>query len=64
MRPDTVVVVRQERQLAPCVVQAVKQLLVQEFIAQAFVEVLDERALLGLAAVEVMPLDVVLVGPF
>ena len=38
MRPDVVVVVSPERQLAPGILQAVEHLLVQELVAQAAVD--------------------------
>ncbi len=64
MRPDLVVVVSPKGQLAPCIVQAVEHLLVQEFVAQAAVEAFDEGVLLGLARVDIMPVDIVVVRPF
>lgn len=46
MRPDVVVVVSPERQLTRGILQAVEHLLVQELVAQAAVEALDEGVLL------------------
>ena len=64
MRPDGVVVVAPEGQLAAGIDQAVEELLVQAFVAQAAVETLDESVLLRLARIDVVPFDAVRVGPF
>ena len=64
VRPDGVVVVAPQDDLAARVVQGVEDLLVQQLIAQAAVEAFDERVLLGLAGINVVPGDVVLLGPF
>ena len=64
MRPDVVVVVAPDGQFAPGISQAVKDFLVQAFVAQATVERLDVAVLLWLARVDVVPFDAVLVGPF
>lgn len=64
VRPDGVVVVAPQGDLAARVVQGVEDLLVQQLIAQAAVEAFDERVLLGLAGINVVPGDVVLLGPF
>lgn len=64
MRPDVVVVVAPDRQLAPGVSQAVEQFLIQEFVAQRPIERFNERILLGLAGIDVMPLDPFLAGHF
>lgn len=63
MRPDGVVIVAPERQLATGVVQGIEDLLVQKLVTQAAVEALDEGVLLGLAWIDVVPGDGVLVGP-
>ena len=63
MRPDRVVIIAPKRQLPAGVVQSIEDLLVQEFVAQAAIEALDESILLGLARVDVMPGHPVLVGP-
>ncbi|QDC36220.1 DDE-type integrase/transposase/recombinase [Sphingobium fuliginis ATCC 27551] len=57
VRPDVVVVVAPDRQLASGVYQAVKQLLVQEFVAQRPVERFNEGILLRLARIDVVPPD-------
>ena len=44
--------------------QGAEQSLVQQFVAQLAVEALAEAVLLGLAGSDVMPADLVLVGPF
>jgi len=61
--PDGVVVVAPEGQLPSRIVQSVEDLLVQQLIAQATIERLDEDVLLRLARVDVMPWNGVLVGP-
>lgn len=63
MRPDGVVVVAPKGDLAASIVQGVEDFLVQQFIAQAAVEAFDEGTLLPLAGVDVVPGDVVLLGP-
>ena len=63
MRPDGVVIVAPKGDLAAGVVQRVEDLLVQQLIAQAAVEAFDEGVLLGLAGIDVVPGDVVLVCP-
>ena len=63
MRPDSVVIVSPKRQLPAGVGQGIEYLLVQQFVAQAAVERLDEGVLLRLARVDVMPGHPVLVGP-
>jgi hypothetical protein len=51
MRPEVVAVVAPEGKLAADVCQAVENLLVQAFVAQAVVEALDESVLLLIARV-------------
>ena len=63
MRPDVVVVVAPQGQLSAGIGQAVEDLLVQAFVAQAAIEGLDVAVLLRLAGIDVMPFDAVLVGP-
>jgi hypothetical protein len=63
MRPDIVVSVAPESQLSAGIGQAVEDLLVEAFIAQAAIEALDAAILLRLARVDVMPLDLVVVRP-
>ena len=63
MRADIVVVVAPDRQLAPGVSQAVEQLLVQQLVAQRPIERFNERVLLRLARIDVVPLDPVFAGP-
>ena len=63
MRPDGVVIVTPERQLASGTGQAVEDFLVQQLVAQAAVERLDKRILLRLARVDVMPLNTMLLCP-
>lgn len=63
MRPDVVVVVAPEGQLAAGISQAVEDLFVQAFIPQTAVEGLDVAILLRLARIDVMPLDLVVVRP-
>lgn len=64
MWPDVVVVVSPQGQLAAGIGQAVEDLLIQAFVAQATIEGLDEAVLLRLARIDVMPFDAVFVGPF
>lgn len=63
MWPDIVVVVAPERQFSAGVIQTVEHLFIQKFISQAAVEWLDEGILLGLAGIDVVPFDAVVVGP-
>ena len=63
MRPDVVVVIAPEGQFAACISQAVEDLLVQAFVAQAAVEGHDKAVLLRRARIDVMPLDAVPVTP-
>jgi len=63
MRPDVVVIVAPQGQLSAGIGQAVEDLLVQAFVAQAAIEGLDVAVLLRLAGIDVMPFDAVLVGP-
>ena len=53
MRPDVVVVVSPEGQLSAGISQAVEDLLVQAFVAQAAIEGLDVAVLLRLAGIDV-----------
>lgn len=46
MWPDGVVVVAPEGRIPPCNIQGVEYLLVQQLIAQAAIELLDESVLL------------------
>lgn len=55
MRPDVVVVVAPDGQLAPGVGEAVEQLLIQELVAQRPIERFNERILLRLAGIDVVP---------
>ena len=64
MRPDVVVVVSPDGQLALGIGQAVEYLFVVAFVAQAAVEALDECVLLRFAWIDVVPLDHVVVCPF
>ena len=64
MWPDVVLVISPEGQLAAGIGQAVEDFLVQTFVAQAAVEAFDVAILLRLARVDVVPFDVVRVGPF
>lgn len=64
MRPDVVVVVSPQGQLAASVGEAVEDFLVQAFVAQAAIERLDVAVLLRLARVYVVPFDTVVVGSF
>ena len=54
MGPDVVVVIAPEGQLAAGIGQAVEDLLVQAFVAQAAVEALDVAILLRLARINVV----------
>ena len=63
MPPDVVIVVAPGGELSPGISQAVEDLFVQAFIAQAAVEAFDVALLLRLARVDVLPFDAVLVGP-
>src|SRR6185436_14608081 len=63
VRPDVVVVVAPDSQLAPGVSQAVEQLFIQELVAQRPIERFNERVLLRLAGIDIVPLDLVLAGP-
>jgi len=62
--PDIVVIVAPYSQLPAGIGQAVEQFLVEQFIAQRAVEGFDEPILLGLARIDIMPLDLVLASPF
>ncbi len=59
-----VVIVTPDGQLPAGVSQAVEQFLIEEFIAQRAVEALDEPVLLGLARIDVVPLDLIFGRPF
>jgi hypothetical protein len=59
-----VVIITPDRQLPAGIGKAVEQFLVEEFVAQRAIEALDEPVLLGLARIDVVPLDPVLAGPF
>lgn len=63
MWSDVVVVAAPDRQLAPSIGEAVEQLLVEQLVAQRPVERFDERVLLRLARIDVVPLDPVLGRP-
>jgi hypothetical protein len=63
VRADVVVVVPPERQHPTSRADALEDLLVQKFIAQAPVERLDEGVLLWLTRLDVMPGDAGLVLP-
>ena len=58
---DVVVIVSPEGQLPAGIVEAVENLLVQQIVAQAAIEWLDEGILLGLPRIELMPVHVVVV---
>lgn len=62
--PDVVVIVSPERRLPAGIVEAVEHLLVQQVVAQAAIEWLDEGILLWLLRIELMPVHVVVVAPF
>ena len=64
MRPDIVVVVAPKGPRATGISEAVGYFFIEAFIAQATVEGLDIAILLRFAGVDVMPLDLVVVGPF
>lgn len=64
MRPDVVVVIAPDRQLAPGIGEAVEQLLGEQLVAQRPVERFNERILLRLAQIDLVPLDPVLARPF
>ncbi len=64
MWPDIVVVVAPKGQRSAGIGQAVEDLLVEAFVAQASVEALDVAILLRLSGVDVVPLDAVVVGTF
>ena len=64
MRPDLVVVVTPKRQLSPGIIEGVEQFLIQQLVTQAAVEGLDESILLGLARIDIVPVDTVLVRSF
>lgn len=49
--------------LAPCVIEAIEHLLVQQLIAQAAIERLSERSLLGLALIDRGPIHTAVVRP-
>ena len=62
MRPDVVVIVSLQGQLAAGIGQAGEDLFVQAFVAPTAVEQLDVAVPLRLARVDVLPLDAVVVG--
>src|ERR1700712_755719 len=63
VRPDVVVVVAPQSEFPSGISQAVEQLFIQQLVAQGSVERLDEAILLRLARVNVVPLNLVGVGP-
>ncbi len=63
MRPDGVAVVAPKGDLAAGIIQVVEDLLVQQLVGQAAVKAFDEGVLLGLAGIDVVPSNVVLLGP-
>ncbi len=63
MRPHVVVAVSPESHLSARVGQAVEDLLVEAFVAQAAVEAFDGAVLLRLAGIDVMLLDAAVLGP-
>jgi len=63
MRPDCIVVIAPERQLSPCVIDAVEDFLVEQLVPQAAVEAFDERVLLRFAGIDVVPRHGILVSP-
>ena len=64
MRPDVVVVIAPERQLLAGIREAVEDLLIQTFIAQAAVEAFDQPILLRFARVDVVPGHAGIARPF
>lgn len=64
MRPDGVIFVAPKGKFPASIIQGVKDCLVQQFVAQAPVERLDESVLLRLSWINVVPRNVVPVGPF
>lgn len=64
MRSDVIVIVSPERQFAAGIIEGVEDLLIQQLVSQAAVEALDEAILLRLAGIDVMPINVVIAGPF
>ena len=62
--PDRVIVVAPQCQLAPRIIQAVEDLLVQQVVPEAAVEALDKGVLLRLARIDVAPWHLVFVGLF
>jgi len=52
VRSDRIAVIAPEGQLAPCVVQAVENLLIEQLVAKAAVKRLDERVLLRFAGID------------
>ncbi len=63
MRPDIIVIISPDRQPTPGVSEACEDGLVEEFIAQATIERLDESVLGWLAGRDVMPVNAVSVLP-
>ena len=57
VRPDTIVIVAPGRQQLSRLAERREQRLVEEFVAQPPVKTLDERVLLRLAGLDVMPVD-------
>lgn len=64
MRPNGIVIVAPEGDLAAGIVQCVGDLLVQQFIAQDTVEGIDKGVLLWFDGIDVVSGDVALPGPF
>jgi hypothetical protein len=64
VRPDGVVVVAPKSDFAAGLIKGVGDLLVQQRVAQAAIEALDEGVLLWLAGLDAVPGDVILLCSF
>ena len=63
MRPDVVIIVAPEGQRSAGIGEAVEYFLIEAFVSQTTVEAFNVTILLGLARIDVVPFDAIVVGP-
>lgn len=63
MRPDCIVIVTLECQLSSCFLYTVEDFLIEQLVPKAAVEAFDERVLLRLVGIDVVPMHGSLVSP-